>query len=276
MRQNWCAIPPAASILMSPHSMLFISRRRIAAFLAIMIFVTTLAWILLRPHCPPAAKVTTALEAQRTPSGVGAIRIKSTSAQDSRAAHPFARRIRPNTANQVIVERATATAKAFAAWIAAWKEAPLSERPELLSHGLILSEHRREALKSLIIVDPRHALTLALPFASKEVLPAEIQANLESRVDARGNLNVTIACLKSGSQTLRAAEIGATIYRAFVFGRRENMATKERLPIHGIAIDDVLAVDELPLRPLSKDEGLMRGSRSKGEAILRFFTFGCG
>ena len=44
------------------------------------------------------------------------------------------------------------------------------------------------------------------------------------------------------------------VYEAHVYGRRERQSSRENVPLHGIAIDRDLALDERPLRVLEAGE----------------------
>ena len=46
-------------------------------------------------------------------------------------------------------------------------------------------------------------------------------------------------------------------YRAFTYGRRAEMLTKDRISLAGIAIDDALAFTPDPVRRLESAEGLI-------------------
>ena len=59
-------------------------------------------------------------------------------------------------------------------------------------------------------------------------------------------------------ETERFVTIDSHRYRAFTFGRRAEMQTKDRISLHGIAIDDVLALHPNPV----KGEGLTIEARA--------------
>jgi hypothetical protein len=117
-----------------------------------------------------------------------------------------------------------------------------------------LATTRRTALKYLIETDPERALAVALSPGLRAELPAAIQAQLEHRLDARGDLEVAIACLGTETRTLRTALIDGTRYQAYVFGRRETQGSKNALPLHGIAVDSSLALEVTPYRVLDDSE----------------------
>lgn len=138
----------------------------------------------------------------------------------------------------------------FDAWFTAYRR---GENPSLAA-GVELSRARRLALKQLIAANPREALDRAIPRSLREELPLEIQAELESPIDAFGAYEVTAGCFGPRAGIERHAEIEGVRYVAHVFGRRLAALSKRRLPLHGIALDDRIAIDEKPYRTLGPSE----------------------
>jgi len=138
----------------------------------------------------------------------------------------------------------------FDVWFTAFRR---GENPST-GAGLQLARERRAALKELIATDPREALARAIPRTLRGGLPADIRAELESPVDAFGSYEITAGCFGPQAGIERAAMIDDRRYVARVFGRRLATLSKPRLPIHGIAIDDQLAIDENPFRQLEPGE----------------------
>ncbi len=175
---------------------------------------------------------------------------------------------------------AVAKARAFEDWLTAWRRAEPDGRPVLAEAGLSLAAERRIALKHLIQIDPRLALELAVPVGLRSELPAAVQAQLETRFDSRGNLDVSVACTHAGghgqhdenvaceSALLRHATIAGQSYAAFVFGRRETQTTKHGLPLHGMAVDGVAAFAETPFRLLDDSEKAARALPFDLPAVL--------
>lgn len=163
---------------------------------------------------------------------------------------------------------AAAHAAAFEQWLTAWRRADPSTQPALGAEGREFAVARRAALKSLIPVDARLALELAVPEGLRGELPADVQAQLERRIDRRGNLEVTIGCFGAVTQLNRTALIDGEAFETFVFGRREQQHTKFGLPLHGIAIDDRLALSESPLRVLDEGEKAALGLASEIEVAM--------
>ncbi len=139
---------------------------------------------------------------------------------------------------------------AFDTWFLSLRrnENPTSAR------GTTLARARRVALKELIATHPKAALAAAVPRSLRKELPAEIQAELETPVDAFGRFEVSVSCFGAQEKTFRTAEIDGRSYTAHVFGRRTAALSKNRLAIHGIALDDQLAIDDAPFRLLEDPE----------------------
>jgi len=129
----------------------------------------------------------------------------------------------------------------------------------LLQEGLRLAQDRRDVLKELIRKDPRTALEHALPFALRRGLPKEVFSLLEIRLDGRGDLDVIAVGVPGGSgpsapRIDRTVRLGSERFEVFVYGRRTGQRSRKALPVHGIALDGLMALHESPVRILEKDE----------------------
>lgn len=139
---------------------------------------------------------------------------------------------------------------AFDAWLSAGRH------EENLAEGLLLAHARREALKALIQSDPEAALDRAVPYALRRDLPAPIVALLEIPVSRTADLDVEQACGGPEGRSWRHLwlNLDGRRLRAFAYGHRATMTTKQKLSVHGIAIDEVMAMRDDPLRELSAEE----------------------
>ena len=152
------------------------------------------------------------------------------------------------------------TFEAFRDWAVSYEEAPTSQaKAELELKGVELARQRRQELAALIQSDPERALDLAVPFAVRRALPASIVQLLEERVSGRGTLAVLAALAEEGKEsqvvpTFRTATLGGAEYKAFVYGRRLGEPTRTDLPLNGIAVGNLFAVNENPLRVLGPAE----------------------
>jgi hypothetical protein len=131
---------------------------------------------------------------------------------------------------------------------------------------------RRTSLGRMISTDPRQALLLSLPPADRRGLPKFAMALLENRIHATGDLLLKIEETIPGtgqdtppqlpdltdnpdpqisrlpkSRTYWRVRLGQAEYQASVYGLRLQHQTKFDTPIHGIALDDQMAISESPL-----------------------------
>lgn len=144
-----------------------------------------------------------------------------------------------------------------------------------LKKGITLARERREALKQLIQADPKAALRHAVPYAVRRGLPEEVVALLETPVSATADLDVELACGLPGGRSSRQQWItldGERI-RAFTHGERGEVMTKQKLSVHGIKIDEVMAMADEPLREWSAEEVADQGYTGRiaqlGKRLLR-------
>jgi hypothetical protein len=147
----------------------------------------------------------------------------------------------------------------FAEWVIRYRAAERVEKIALEAEGIELARERRHALRDLIKADAARALALTLPLGLRRSLPDAVTLLLEGRVSGRGSLAVFGALAAPGFEdkvtpTFRIASIDDVDYQAFVYGRRLGQPSHPNLPLSGIALDDLLAVDENPIRLLEPEE----------------------
>ncbi len=147
----------------------------------------------------------------------------------------------------------------FRDWTRSYLAADPSAQESLAAEGIALAKARHEDMTGLIKSDPRRALELAVPSSVRRDLPAEVAAQLEERVDGRGELAVfgALPAPDAGpgfEPVFRTASIGEKRFKAYVYGRRDGEPTRPDIALHGVALDGLLAVDENPLRLLDPDE----------------------
>jgi len=147
---------------------------------------------------------------------------------------------------------------------AQWTEEYLSEadgvaRQALEARGEGLAKERRQALAELIEAGPEQAIALAVPLTVRQQLPASIVGQLEERVSVRAKYEVIAVFgnspdLRSAPTIKRRVTVNDRIYRASVYGRRLQQTTQDAMPLYGVAVGDVLAVHEGPVRVLEPGE----------------------
>jgi Calx-beta domain/PKD domain len=149
--------------------------------------------------------------------------------------------------------------RTFGNWTQRFLAAPAVERPAMVAEGVALAAERRPVFKDLIKSDPARALREAVPMVVRQELPDEIVKLLEERVNRRGVIRVyqgVGADNASPAPTHRVAELetGKT-YQAHVYGRRtESVLWVAGASVNGVALDQDLAVNEMPFRPLELGE----------------------
>ncbi len=133
-----------------------------------------------------------------------------------------------------------------------------ANRPQMLAEGVELAGPRRAAFAKLLQSDPARALAETVPASVREQLPAEVLQELETRVSGVGDYSVLMADPYRGGPTVetlrRVVRLNGRAYRARVYGRRLGQTTKHGIPLHGVALDGVLALHEAALRQLEPDE----------------------
>ncbi|MEO6036178.1 MAG: hypothetical protein ABIQ35_13060, partial [Verrucomicrobiota bacterium] len=147
----------------------------------------------------------------------------------------------------------------FQKWTAKYQNASASGKTMLEAEGVLLAMDRQKFLANLIRTDPERALQLAVPVASRRDLPESIQELLEKRVSARGELAVLGALAEPGKEafvtpTFRTATIDSNEFEAFAYGRRLGEPTRQNISLNGIAIGNLMAVSENPVRILEPIE----------------------
>ncbi len=154
----------------------------------------------------------------------------------------------------------------FHGWLSRYQqETDAASRAGLEAEGEALARQRREAMARLIAEDPQRALEEAIPFAQRQQLPESITRHLEQTVSGRGDLGVLGVLPEPDAEgqiagITRTAHLNGQVYRAFVYGRRLSQTSTENIPLHGIAIDDALALSESPVRVLDATEAAARAS----------------
>ena len=146
----------------------------------------------------------------------------------------------------------TAALDAFDAWLADDRQV------EKVAQGVELALARRVALKELIQVNPLAALERAVPYSARKQLPKQVVRILEEPISTTADLVVEQAC---GERSWRQhwLTLGGQRVQAFTYGDRAETMSKEKLSVHGIAIDEVMAMRDDPLRELSAEEAADHG-----------------
>src|ERR1017187_6819231 len=134
----------------------------------------------------------------------------------------------------------------------------ITAKAQIVSDGVSLAKERRRAFAELIKTDPENALALTVPASVRQRLPAEIEKELESRLSGIGDYSVIAALPALGDMQVepiqRFVYLNGKTYHAYVYGRRLGETCKNGIPLHGVALDGVMAVHESGLREFEADE----------------------
>jgi hypothetical protein len=144
---------------------------------------------------------------------------------------------------------------AFSKWATEYTNAAPAQKIEMLPRGIALAGERRANFKNLIRTHPKLALAQTVPALVRRELPQPILDQLEHRVTGQGDLLVLArAEPRNVASISRRAIIDSHNYEAFVYGDRASQKTSSNISLHGVAIDDDLAVSDSPLRVFEPGE----------------------
>jgi hypothetical protein len=146
----------------------------------------------------------------------------------------------------------------FQGWVKAYLGATDEVgRREMMGEGLELVEARRAAFKAKIVADPRGAIESAVPMVVRQALPEAIEARLERRVAAVADVEVQAVSEGSGPEepvVRYFTRFGGEELRTYVYGRRTGQNSLKQVPVNGVAMDGVMALNESPLRVMELGE----------------------
>lgn len=148
---------------------------------------------------------------------------------------------------------------AFRSWAEQYAAASPAVQGQMLSQGVDLAKTRKAILAAMIKTNPAAAISLSVPVSVRSKLPANVVAELETRVSGIGDVDAYCA-FPSLLTRIPQKGIYATVtlngakYNAYSYGRRTTLITKHGIPLHGVAVGDVLALHESPVRELETGE----------------------
>src|ERR1043165_5848522 len=148
---------------------------------------------------------------------------------------------------------------AFKEWISRYDATSASaQRSQMSSEGLALAKQRHAAMLELIKTDPAAVRALAIAPNVRKQLPSAVANEVENYVSGMGDLSVLIFCPGPKNPVpapmQRKVTLNGKTYQAYVSGRRSGQLSKTGIPLSGIVLDGVLALDESPVRELAADE----------------------
>jgi PKD domain/Gametolysin peptidase M11 len=148
----------------------------------------------------------------------------------------------------------------FASWCDRFRVEERSEiRKSLEAEGVKLAQERRQEMLELIPSDAEAALKLSIPRDVRGRIPASVAALTEEPVSGRGDFGVIAAVGIPGGEVprvpvYRTVSVGDRAWRAYTFGDALDRITASDVPVHGIALDGVFALDPNPVRRLEPGE----------------------
>lgn len=157
---------------------------------------------------------------------------------------------------------------AFNDWANRFVAATREEREAMKEEGLQLAQARRPHFKNLIVADPERALEQAVKPLLRQELPAEILAELEKPVSARGDFKVYFGRPAPGAEVDRRDLVlryfdtqDGRSYLAHVFGNAEAVQSVRDIPARGVALDRELALADSAVRQLEPGEKIPAGNK---------------
>ncbi|WP_206170886.1 Calx-beta domain-containing protein [Phragmitibacter flavus] len=147
--------------------------------------------------------------------------------------------------------------RAFREWAMRYAQATVAERAGLVEEGRVLAKAHRAALKAMLVDDPRAALEQALPMVLRQQLPQEVVRLLEERLSGVGTFDVL--AVSPGSDPSeppirRVAILDGRYFQAYTYGQRSGQMSTEGAMLNGIAVDNLMAVNDSPVRALEVGE----------------------
>ncbi|HVJ46341.1 MAG TPA: PKD domain-containing protein [Luteolibacter sp.] len=147
-------------------------------------------------------------------------------------------------------------------------------RADRMGEIVRVARERRDWMKRLIRENPERALAESLGFAEYAALPEEAKAFVERPFSALVKLEVYPICGNGPRppgtpDALRTITFGDGMQATpFPQGRRDAMMSKTRVPLTGIVLDDVAALHERTLVPVSPDDLAALGQPVPGTSLV--------
>ncbi len=148
-----------------------------------------------------------------------------------------------------------------------WADDFLAGKKVDAAQGERFAMNRRNYMRHLIKTDPEQAIAEAAPALWRQKLPGSVTQYFESRVDDRGAMDVRVGTdFEQGTvQVSREVLLGEQRYDAYVYGGRRAQMSQTSMPIHGVAIDKYLAIQQDALRLLEPVEVQAAGLNASEE-----------
>lgn len=149
---------------------------------------------------------------------------------------------------------------AFHIWTLDWQQRGAS--PQRLAEGERLARLRMACLQRMARESPLNVLRATVPFRVRYMLPAEVLALMEERIDGVGSLSVTVARPAPGEKL----ENPGPFHRARFQGRSFDlvttgpirMGTQPKAALHGVALGRLLVLADSPVRMIEAGERITK------------------
>ena len=153
----------------------------------------------------------------------------------------------------------------FDIWVGRYLSGNFTNAAEFVQSGERLAVERRRLFGQLIKQNPQAAIEKSVSEKILQQLPQSVARFLEKSVSANGDFNVyaidssdSLEVGESPHRIEREVVIGNFRYKAVVYGRKAGMTTKIDIPLRGIVLDDLMAVDENSVKIIKPDSYAMR------------------
>ncbi|RFC45951.1 MAG: PKD domain-containing protein/PKD domain-containing protein [Verrucomicrobia bacterium] len=153
---------------------------------------------------------------------------------------------------------------AFRIWLQSYLQSTPDQQQATLHEGITLAEARRGVMATLIQTRPKAALQQSLPLDEWQALPAALKAVVERPFSEVAQYTLFPVCPGPSSESTAAPSVRPPLIevrfangdqvKAFVYGGKTAVNSKDRLPVQGVALDGVAALWDGVLRPLSAAE----------------------
>ena len=154
---------------------------------------------------------------------------------------------------------------AFHQWLEHFLKLPGQHQPNSLEAGVALARARRPVMEQLIRADPRAALAQSLRWDQWAALPPPLQSEVERPFSELVNYTLFPVCPgpdrhpSKGPAPQQRARIEVQFsdgeqVGAFVYGKKNAIASKRGLPVQGIALSGVAALRDGVFQPLLPEE----------------------
>jgi len=122
-----------------------------------------------------------------------------------------------------------------------------------------LAQNRRERMRWLIQNDPEQAIAEAVSWTEHQRVPAALKPYVEQPFSEVATLQALPICDLDHDHHDHPSEVYTLVmdgqsYSAGVYGRRLNVGTKEGASLQGIVLDDLAAIREEVIQPLSAED----------------------